>query len=88
MCVCKSLCRACVTCRVGNEHSEYFILAHLYANKDLFTVDIDTSLIQIIVFVITLAQMIFCIDIITTDTNTYIPMYKASRYHMTQYSVP
>jgi hypothetical protein len=76
--------RTCVTCRIGNEYSEYFILAHLYANEDLFTVHIDTSLIQVIFFVTSLAQTVFRIDIITIGSNTSISAYKASTDHMTE----
>ena len=85
MCVCVSLfVRACVTCRIDNEYSEYLILAHLYANKDLFTVHVDTSLIQVIVFVTSLAQTVFCIDIISISSNTTIPVYKDSTCYMTE----
>jgi len=71
-------------CRIGNEYSEYFILAHLYANRDLFTVHIDTSVIQVIVFVTYLAQTVFCINIITIGSNTSIPVYRACTDHTTE----
>ena len=66
--------RACVTCIIGNEYSAYCISAHLNANKELFPVQIDTSLIEVIVFVIFLAQKVFCIDIITLGSNISIPV--------------
>jgi len=73
MCVCVSLfVRACATCSIGNGYSENLILAHLYANKVLFTVHIDTYFIEVIVFVTSLAQTVFCIDIITIGSSTSI----------------
>jgi len=75
VCVCvyvSLFVRACVTCRIGNEYSAYCVSAHLYANKELFPVHIDTSLIEVIVFVTFLAQAVFSIDIITLGSNTSI----------------